>query len=79
MWFERRDKNARSLGDKVEKLEKLEFLSVWYRISESCIHQATYFRKDFGYAACVLIAKDVSFHSQETPFLRGFSWRDTGQ
>lgn len=25
MWLERRDKNARSLGNKVEKLEKFDF------------------------------------------------------
>lgn len=34
MWLERRVKNVRSLADEVEKLEKLEFLSVWYQIPE---------------------------------------------
>lgn len=30
MWLERRDKNARSLGNKVEKLEKFDFFFFFF-------------------------------------------------
>lgn len=46
------------------------FLSVWYQISE-IKWSSNILQERFGYALYVHIAKDVSFHSLETPLFKG--------